>query len=299
MKFSPPIHWWEKQIIQLRNLLHIQFIKLQSSKQKILYLRAKISIMLARFITFTFLSICLLIACQSEQTASAENNNSAANATPASSDVKQEAADEVYRKSTKPLFVRFLVRYLERDKRLKSTVNFYQQANGMRTPIKLENDAKIEGRNMRFKNLNDQELRYEDLYDVEIQDQYSFQFNALDGQTHTYPVKMPIVKNFAIEGKLKKSEGGTITTESEALTNREMLIVMFTDSERHTENISLFGPLDLSNIPLSAAQLKNLTVGRNEIRMVRKSSLQVKEKTYAGECNAEYYSEPIIVEVVD
>ncbi len=239
-------------------------------------------IMLLRFSILLF-SASLLFACQSD-------NSTAA---------KEEAATEVFEQSTKPLFARFYLRYLERDKRLKTTVNFYQREGNIQKPIELSSGVTIEERNMKFKNLNDIELRYENLYDVLAKEQYSFQFRTLDGVMQTYEAKMPLIKSFAVKTDVKKATGFTLEVDAPSLRQEEALLLMFTDGERHTETITIFGPIEVDKIPISAGQIKFLTVGRNELRLVRKSSESIKEKSYSGMCNSDFYSEPIFVEVTE
>lgn len=242
----------------------------------------KNTIMLLRFWILLF-SVSLLFACQSD-------NSSAA---------KEEAATAVFDQATKPLFARFYLRYLERDKRLKTTVNFFQRGNNRQMPTELSSGVTIEERNMKFKNLKDIELRYENLHDVEAKEAYAFQFRTLDGVMQTYAAKMPLIKSFAVKTDISKATGFVLEVEAEPLLQGEALLLMITDGERHTETITIFGPMDIDKIPISARQVKFLTVGRNEFRLVRKSDIKIKEKSFSGVCNADYYSEPIFVEVTE
>lgn len=227
------------------------------------------------------ISISVICACQSNE----------------SSKTKEAAAAEVFDTATKPLVLSLYLRYLDRDKRLKSTANFYEQANGQKKGIELESDVLIEGRKMEFKNLRDIELRYEDLYDVPAKEVYNFTFNTFDGQTHNYEATIPLIKSFKVDGGIKKSAGFTLNAEASDLQTNEVLLMMFTDENRQTESINIFGPKSMSALSLSAEEIKNLSLGRNELRLVRKRAERIKEKNYSGECSTEYYSDAIIVEV--
>ncbi|MEM9991266.1 MAG: hypothetical protein AAF738_05840, partial [Bacteroidota bacterium] len=199
------------------------------------------------------------------------------------SQTQKEAAAEVFDKATKPLYIRFYLRYLDKDKRLKSTVNFYQQADGQQKGVEMEKPVRVDGRDMKFKNLRDIELRYEDLYDVPAKDEYTFNFETFDGNTQTYTAKLPRINAFSVDAGVKKSTGFTLQADAPDLEEQEVLLLMFTDGDRNTETLTIFGPMEMQQLPVSAEAVKNLTLGRNELRLVRKRTDRLKAKNYSGE----------------
>lgn len=209
------------------------------------------------------------------------------------------ATTETKQVETKNIFADFYVRYFQTEKLLKGQVTFGEGDTISTTkPIEM---ARVNFMNsgMTKKNLLGKYTRY--MYQAPVtQTQSEFKFNFTDkqGQSQEQTLKMEPINDFSFKGDISKSKGMVLQLDGTTLSADEQMILLFNNDDNKVATIDIGGPSTNQAISFTGEQLNGLSLGKNQLYLVKKQIRRFQKDNYKMSSIIEFYSNTIEVEVV-
>ncbi len=198
------------------------------------------------------------------------------------------------------IFADFFIRYLDDEHELKAQASFLEgDSINNAVPKTFEGGIAFQGSGMEMKKIQDKLIRYSLIREMDYLDTFRFKFNNDLGNPEIYSVAMSPIQDFFLQGPISKSKGMTIVINGGVLNPGENLVLLFSDEKNQARTINMVGPKADVEYRFTADQLKNLTIGKGQLYLVKK---QLKEQNIGNRVvrtEIEYYTKAIDVEVVE
>lgn len=190
------------------------------------------------------------------------------------------------------------IRYLKDAGQFLAHADFFEEdslvADG--TPIELAGTVSVQNNPMRLRNLPNNIIRYQYQNQEGVQAAYTFAFTTPDGSEQRYTAEMPIVNDFSIKAGIRKSTGLVLVLDK-ALAEGEELLALFVNAENRITPVTIEGPTQSNEIPLTAGAIRDLTLGDGNLYLLKKKLQTINEESYQGIALTEFYTRQIPITV--
>lgn len=199
----------------------------------------------------------------------------------------------------KTIFADFYVRYFQTEKQLKGQVTFGEGDTINATkPVEMKK-VNFMNSGMSKKNLLGKSMRY--MYQApsaQTQSKFNFKFTDNAGKPHEQILEMKPIENFSFKNGISKTKGMVLQLEGSNLTADEQIILLFNNENNKVTTIDIDGPSANTTISFTGEQLNELSLGKNQLYLVKKQYDQFQKDNYKMTSIIEFYSNTVEVEVV-
>ena len=199
--------------------------------------------------------------------------------------------------NNRQFFGNLYVRYLEDGQEIKSEVTLFT-GDSMAVAKAFEPEGGIQflGSAMQSRNFNEQLTRYQ--FENRIPAPASYRFKFQDPEGNEVRVETPVHKIdfFSLTDPLSRSTGGTISLTPEQLGENQQILILLSNEEGLARTLELTGPAKISELSFPEKQLEELSPGKWEYYIVKKSYSRPQEGL---QLLTEYYTKTQTLEIVD
>lgn len=195
------------------------------------------------------------------------------------------------KKSEKKRLVDIYIRFLVPENEYKAQIIFLESdsADNVR-PVRLTGDVLWNGHPLRIKNPGSMELRYEYLKSGPFTAQQEFMFQDEKGSSRKIAVAMDPISTFSIGPAISRAEGVVLETTGQPLTAGETLLLLFTDEQGNTREISFKGPRKSNTFQLTPQMTGNLLPGKHELYLIKQQQRESVQQQRSVYSLVEWYS---------
>jgi len=193
------------------------------------------------------------------------------------------------------------VRYEADVKQLKGEGSFYEYNNGVKGESKVfTRGVQFINSGMRTTDLNDGLVRYYGGIGGLLPKETYFTWYGEGAKANTVYAPITKINGYEIEkDTISLKDGLGIYLNTSNLEKTDKLVLAITDAKGKAKNLETKGPTTTTKFKIPGRELKGLSPGEAQIYVVRSYSDELNEETYKAVINAEYYSKPKKIEIVE
>ena len=224
---------------------------------------------------FGFLLLLSFTACQQDSTASNAN------------DIK--------------LFANYYVRYLQNEQQLKADASFRKGLEKEKaTKIDLAGEVRLANKPLVPVRLNNTIFRYQLEETMDFRSSYDFVLEHDSGEATKHTIALSPIGKFSLEnGLASKTDGFQLNWDGAKLEKNERILLMITDKNSKAHSVTINGPSANQMSKIKGADLTGLAAGNGYIYLVKKRMQEEIQGTTVINSLAEYYTDRILVEIVE
>ncbi len=203
--------------------------------------------------------------------------------------------------STKHIFAKYYVRYLQTEKELKAEAYFKEGDTLSKARSIVLANVIFENTPMEAQNLGkNYGLRYAYRKNGPYRKQYEFKYKDEELGQFSHFLDMSPITDFLIkEGSISKKAGTTLVWKGDPLTDNQELILLFTDQDKKAFPIQISGPTDRTEVFIPNEKITDLSLGEGKLMIVKKQVIESQETNFAKISEMEFYSNKISVDIVE
>ena len=197
-------------------------------------------------------------------------------------------------------FAKYYVRYLQTERQLKAHASFLEgDSLENAEPKKFRGGVSFQGKRMEFRDLQGKLFRYIHNERTGYSDNFLFRHRDDNGDYWEYTMKMNPIEDFFIKDDISKSKGMTLIADGAILQQNESLVFLFSDENNKAATFTVEGPSKTIELSIPAEQLKDLSLGKGQLYLVKKQYNEDQEEQLNATSSIEFYTKSIDIEVVE
>ncbi len=193
------------------------------------------------------------------------------------------------------MFADFYVRYLQPERELKAEAFFMEGKEYDKAKPSRMSDVIFQGKLMNERHIPQRGTRYrtERVLPYELPIEFHY------GEDGHFELYMSPIEEFIVKGDISKSAGMTLVLKGEKLQQNESIVLLFSGAESKATSVTIPGPTEGIEIPVTSDQLKDLQIGPAQFYLVKKQDFKLEKPGHSIQGLTEYYTKSIDVEVIE
>jgi len=197
------------------------------------------------------------------------------------------------------LQVDYYVRYLQSDKQLKVNISFTEKDSTEKIIPKKMEEVLFANKVLNGKKVGN-EFRYQLATQIPFTEKYGLIYRLNQTKTDSLTIQMEALSDFSIKkGKVSKTAGTNLTFEGTEHPTKETLVLLFSDVNNKTTTIKIDNHPVNKPIVILPEQVNHLAIGKGNVYLVKKQTIQAKSATTELIGLTEYYSVVKEIEIIE
>jgi len=144
------------------------------------------------------------------------------------------------------------------------------------------------------------EFRYQLATQIPFTEKYGLIYRLNQTKTDSLTIQMEALSDFSIKkGKVSKTAGTNLTFEGTEHPTKETLVLLFSDVNNKTTTIKIDNHPVNKPIVILPEQVNHLAIGKGNVYLVKKQTIQAKSATTELIGLTEYYSVVKEIEIIE
>ena len=199
----------------------------------------------------------------------------------------------------KSLQVDYYVRYLQSDKQLKVNISFTEIDSTEKIMPKKMEEVLFVNQVLNGKKVGNA-YRYQLATKIPFAEKYGLTYRLNQTATDSLTIQMETLSDFSIKkGKVSKTAGTNLTFEGLEESTKETLVLLFSDVNNRTATIKIGNHPVNAPITILPEQVNHLAVGKGNVYLVKKQTIQASSATTELIGLTEYYSAVKEIEIIE
>lgn len=193
----------------------------------------------------------------------------------------------------------FYVRYLQPEGQYKAEAMLWEETNeGEIVPLNIDGPLTFLDRPLQPSSESaTPTLRFQTTFNQAYQTNQKFQLTLANRGPKTISLQLVSPGSPQVPATLRKGTPLTIGLAGGALEENETLVLLFTDSRRETQVVTISGPRKQIPLEVDPAELANLASGTIELYLVKKKVRPIESSWHQINCILEYYTESVFFQL--
>ncbi len=194
--------------------------------------------------------------------------------------------------SSPVLYADVFVRYLFPDQAYKVQVSFTEgDSLANATPTAIDGAVTFQGKTLELNQLSEQLIRYEWDGQGGYEPDMMVELNPSGKRSAEVPVSMPAISGITISETIQRGQPFRLSVSPAALSEDEMLVLLFSDTNNQAASLTIEGPRDLQNLQIPSFDLQKLSPGLGRVYGVRKKDQQIQINGMDVRWSVEFYTD--------